>query len=226
MDDFEKREFVWNTLNEILDDTIVDNVDQYTLRDYISDNNIKIIDEKIVYIFQDIPNNDIRELLENLISLVIKYQDFATRLQIEAESGIAKLRKLSGEPTQPKPVEKIKKTINTIQAYQDMIERLYGMKNKKSGAFVLFNPPKEIKINYENNKFILDDLRTKQFKIIYRSRFYAMQPQSKTELKLFFETIVKKYNLENVSKDIPKFINSIEPRAIKKDKKPKSNKRG
>lgn len=127
--------------------------------------------------------------------------------------------KLKGE----KPTVIIKKDLKIIKDlqkqiinFQQMAERLYGTKSKKTDEWFFFNVPEEIYDTYmknktiiQNNKKLIYDLENKEFNIISKYNYYEFENPSKTPIKEYLESIRKKYSLENVSQTEQCLVNEL-----------------
>lgn len=102
------------------------------------------------------------------------------------------------------------KTIKDFQKqiinFQQMAERLYGSKSKKTDEWHFLNIPKEIfdtytknKIIIQNNEKLIKDLENKEFKIISKYNYYEFKNPSKTPIKEYLINIRREYSLKNVS---------------------------
>lgn len=172
---------------------------EYLVKEFV---NYEELEYKLAF-FDDVADEDKKEILIEFIHLVINYQSesnnrfFNSSIKKNKEEKILAKTKFRGKiPYQKKPHEKINDTIKIIEEYQSMIHRLYGSQSKIDGTYLLFNPPKEIKENYFNNIKILDDLKNKNFKIISKgSCGYQLYHPSKNKIFTFLKDTRLKYNL-------------------------------
>jgi len=169
------------------------------IKDYISKENIRTIENNISF-FEDIPEQDLEEIFIKLIELVYEY----TTPKINKKMGdMARKFKLTNQDN-TKPIRKIEKDLKIMQDYQDMIIRLYGINGR-----IFITPPKEIKEIYEQNNKMIDDLKSKKFKIISKYKYYDTFNPSKKEIKEFLQEIKDKYKLQNISLAQKQLIDEI-----------------
>lgn len=214
----------YDLLQTLLDEKIEDigtgEITEYTLRDYLEDKTIKAIEDNIIF-FDDIPKNELSQVFEELLEILFRYdtnkRSLVTSKQFsEIEKIIKEIDKgtnlfhdyISNEP-EKKPINQLKQDITTIQKYQLMIERLYGGTSKKDDTYIFINIPTEISQTYQTNKKIIIDLETRVFEIIPRRKYYPTKKQTKTEIKIFLDDLVVKYNLKNITDYKKPLIDSI-----------------
>ena len=185
--------------NYLLIDLFNKVIDKNNIRDYIEDDTIKAVEDNIK-IFENIPRENIENVFENLLE---KLFEFNTQKRNASITLFVQKRETI------KPVTQIKQDIKTIQKYQNMIIRLYGVKNKINGSFSLFNAPTEIEVIYNNNIAILQDLQDESFKIISNLKYYQSEPITKINIKKFLKDIIAEYKLTNITLDTKQLIDSI-----------------
>ena len=215
----------YDLLQTLLDEKIEDigtgEITKYTPRDYLEDNTIKAIEDNINF-FDDIPKNELSQVFEELLEILFRYDtNKRSAVMFKQFSEIEKIKKEMDEGAnlfqgfkilnkpEKKPINQIKQDITTLQKYQLMIERLYGIKSKKDGTYIFMNIPTEISQTYQTNKKIIIDLETQVFEIISRGKYYPTKKQTKTEIKIFLDDLVVKYNLKNITDYKKPLIDSI-----------------
>ncbi|BFU76923.1 hypothetical protein ALC152_01380 [Arcobacter sp. 15-2] len=133
-----------NELNNFLNDTVEDTDD--LVKDFISDENILVLKDYIVY-FVDIPKENLIEVFEQLCTLIIKFQENSDSWNLDKylltgkhetliemrnedmEISKIKTRELYKDISDEKLTELIKsKEDEIIQKYQKKIEKLKGKK--------------------------------------------------------------------------------------------------
>lgn len=163
--------------NSLMEEKIEDS--EFIVSDYIEAEDFELH----LSFFDNIPLEYKREVLEDFIELIYDYQKYYHK---------------RFENDKDKPHIKIKKDINVIQKYQDMLHRLYGAKNKNTGRYELFNIPKELMDVYKLNKKLLEELEEKQFKIFSKYEYYEFPQANKNKIKEYLKKIRLKYKLNSL----------------------------
>ncbi len=209
-------------LDSLLDgsDLFKDN-DEEILRDYISKKSIEAVELNMNF-FTDIPETDIREVFEDLLSLIFKYErelyyayspiNMMTRnsvkIQKKTPNKQIKLFDLfQNKKKEVRPIEKIKKDLRLLKKYKGMLDRLFNSSHE-TDEFITLNVHSDIHTLYDINNKLIKDLEKKEFEIIRRDTYYNIET-SKIKIKNFLKNIKSKYSLKNVSLDEKHLIDNI-----------------
>lgn len=182
-----------------------------SLRTTIPDDSINAVILNMDF-FQNIPKEDMPTIFDDLLELILVYNNIRTinRWYTEAKNNngqvISSKENMTIAFDKIKPSQKINKFLKTIKDYQASIEELfngYDFVDEKTydnlcemEEFKYICAPKEIGRNYINNKKIIEDLEKQEFKIIPKCEFYGIDKSSKIELKTFLKHIREKYKLK------------------------------
>ena len=183
--------------------------------------------EAFLSVFDDIPSEEIRNVMTEFICLVANYKrNSKTPMNFTTY-------------TQTRPDKAIISDIKIIKDYQEWIERVYPIQRKvttlKEVANIFGitenevipvyevidknevnanNPsnlhgliPQELINAYEYNKKIIADLESRAFQIIHDLRYHKEKPITKSYIKIFMEEVRKKYVFKTV--DVKALIDNI-----------------
>jgi len=209
-----ENETVFDILQIILDDPSIfeNNPDNLTLRNFISVESIKAIENNIDF-FNEVPNDEIKSTLENFLEILFYYErdigDYETNTErlfkkipekylTNDKSALNFLSKIEQKQS-IKPSIQIQKDINLIKKYQSMLERLFPLQACQPPRVYVGEVDESISTIYDINMDLLKDLEQRNFKKINKQQYYSIDRPSKKEIQLFLDMIHKKYNLKNVS---------------------------
>ena len=218
---------VYNILQSILSDTSIfeNNKDNETFRDYISSRSIEAIEYNINF-FKDIPENEIKEVLQKLLELVFFYEKDIAMYNTDTErifrswmpladvnnfdkSGRKMLERIMRKDKN-KPSRLKKNDLDLFKQYQEMIERLFPLQACKPPRLYL-EGDKDISILYDINKDLIEDLEEEKFEIISKRNYHKLPAPTKTKIKDFLDRVQKKYSLRGVSIEKKQMKDGIRP---------------
>jgi len=201
----------------------IEGYDGELVKDYISEDNIFIIETNIDF-FKDIPLSRLKGVFEKLLELIYyysnekfnksqkdfekKYKEFTSLYKNNRNPTVKEIDKVAIQSTE-KPIRKILKDLKIMKQYRDMIINMYGIRHKTKDTYLFFNMPKEISVVYEQNEKMIKDIEDKEFKIISKYKYYDGFTPSKTKIRDFLEEIKNKYNLRNISLIQKQLIDTI-----------------
>ncbi|CAA6821289.1 MAG: Unknown protein [uncultured Sulfurovum sp.] len=186
-----------------------------TLREHISDENIRVIENYIDF-FRDIPKCDLKEVLEDFMVLVFRYErDVSYQNHRNMMNNLQKFEETKNafdmfEPKSSKkkrPITQLDQDVKVLKKCKDVLKKLLDVKVGKQGKEVILfatsknsNPYREqLPSIYQGIKKIIDDLENEKFELFYRSKYYKDDEPSKVEIKKFLKDTKEKYNLKKVS---------------------------
>ena len=192
------------------------------VRDYISKESIKAI-ETFMDFFKDIPDTEVREVFEHLLSLIYNYEfniwyvyapinvyaRQGTKRQKQRPNKEIKLSELLLQgKREARPTTKINQDLELLKKYKNMLDRLFN-KSKDENKFFTLGVDKDVITLYETNNRLIEDLEKKGFKIISKESYYEPEPTSKKDIKDFLNRVAVTYSLKNVSHDKKNLIDNI-----------------
>ena len=148
---------------------------------YFTNKELIEIEYKLI-VFENIPRNIIYKIIEDFLEVILEYKKSKSFQRREG-------KKISKEAHRL-----IKKDIRIIQAYQDMIFNYTSDNDYNNDEYSIER--EELDEVYQFNKVLLEELKTKKYRILDFFRYGGMKmfPINKNKIQNFFDNL-KIYNL-------------------------------
>lgn len=183
--------------NDFLDDeSLVKYINRFydlaSPRSFFNEEAIDNIEINIKF-FRDIPKD---RLIDVFICLTEKFHEYDVHNQGKQFTNMINEHL---NTYRRKPSVQIKQDIETIENFKKVFSRITSLTDIE----------KEVpNLNDVLNK-ILHDLRTKEFNVINKQKYYRPKEMSKTELKNFLENVRKHFNLKGVVREEKEIIDNL-----------------
>jgi hypothetical protein len=184
-------------------------------RDYFEDHYISALETYTEFLDQ-LPAGAYEEVAVSLLQLILKHRDgFMYQMQ-ERQKEINEMRReiavtLGKEkPKKEKsPSLKINDHLKKARQARQLLYELFDLGDAQEQEPVLLNPPKGLGESLELLNNIIEDLQGQTFKVVSEHRYYEYKVPSKTPIKEYLDSIIKKYSLKSATLSAKQLVDNL-----------------